>query len=40
MTLYSGAGIMPASRPNLELAETSAKFRTMLRAMGLPAIPA
>jgi len=39
MTLYSGAGIMPASQPNLELAETSAKFRTLLRAMGLPAIP-
>jgi isochorismate synthase len=35
MTLYSGAGIMPASQPVLELAETSAKFQTLLRAMGL-----
>lgn len=35
MTLYSGAGIMPASQPALELAETSAKFQTLLRAMGL-----
>ncbi|WP_260190402.1 isochorismate synthase [Actinophytocola gossypii] len=35
MTLYSGAGIMPASRPDLELAETSAKFTTLLRAMGM-----
>lgn len=35
MTLYSGAGIMPASHPALERAETSAKFQTLLRAMGL-----
>jgi isochorismate synthase len=35
MRLYSGAGIMPASQPHLELAETSAKFQTLLRAMGL-----
>jgi isochorismate synthase len=35
MQLFSGAGIMPASQPHLELAETSAKFRTLLRAMGL-----
>lgn len=35
LTLYSGAGIMPASRPHLELAETSAKFRTLLHAMGM-----
>ena len=35
LCLYSGAGIMPASQPHLELAETSAKFRTLLRAMGL-----
>lgn len=35
MTLYAGAGIMPASRPDLELAETSAKFATLLRAMGM-----
>jgi isochorismate synthase len=35
LCLYSGAGIMPASQPHLELAETSAKFQTLLRAMGL-----
>lgn len=35
MTLYSGAGIMPASIPDLEVTETSAKFQTLLRAMGL-----
>lgn len=35
MTLYSGAGIMPASQPDLEVTETSAKFQTLLRAMGL-----
>lgn len=35
MTLYSGAGIMPASQPHLERVETSAKFRTLLRGMGL-----
>ncbi|GAB1515670.1 isochorismate synthase [Actinophytocola sp. KF-1] len=35
MTLYSGAGIMPASVPELEVRETSAKFQTLLRAMGL-----
>jgi isochorismate synthase len=35
MTLYAGAGIMPASRPHLELQETSAKFATLLRAMGM-----
>jgi isochorismate synthase len=35
LRLYSGAGIMPASQPHLELAETSAKFRTLLHAMGL-----
>jgi isochorismate synthase len=35
VTLYSGAGIMPASVPELEVAETSAKFQTLLRAMGL-----
>jgi isochorismate synthase len=39
VTLYAGGGIMPASEPHMELAETSAKFRTLLRAMGL-AIPA
>jgi isochorismate synthase len=35
VTLYAGGGIMPASQPHLELEETSAKFRTLLRAMGL-----
>lgn len=39
MTLYAGAGIMPASRPDLELAETSAKFATLLRAMGMTVSP-
>ncbi|HSD36282.1 MAG TPA: isochorismate synthase [Rhodocyclaceae bacterium] len=37
-TLYAGAGIVGASDPVLELAETSAKLRTMLGAMGLEAI--
>lgn len=40
MTLYAGAGIMPASQPHLELAETSAKFATLLRAMGMTLSPA
>ncbi|MDP9796345.1 isochorismate synthase [Catenuloplanes nepalensis] len=35
MRLYAGAGIVPGSSPEAELAETTAKFRTMLRAMGL-----
>ena len=35
MTLYSGAGIMPASVPELEVTETAAKLQTLLRAMGL-----
>jgi len=39
VTLYAGGGIMPASQPHLELEETSAKFRTLLRAMGLPSPP-
>jgi isochorismate synthase len=39
VTLYAGGGIMPASQPHLELAETSAKFRTLLRAMGMTALP-
>ena len=39
MTLYAGAGIMPASQPHLELAETSAKFATLLRAMGMSVSP-
>jgi len=35
MRLYAGGGIVPASDPKAELDETSAKFRTLLRAMGL-----
>lgn len=35
LQLFAGAGIVIGSRPEEELAETSAKFRTMLRAMGL-----
>lgn len=35
MRLFAGAGIMPASTPSAELAETSAKFRTLLGAFGL-----
>ncbi|GAA3120182.1 isochorismate synthase [Streptosporangium carneum] len=37
LRLYAGAGIVPGSDPELELAETSAKFRTMLRALGVSA---
>ncbi|SDZ41075.1 isochorismate synthase [Evansella caseinilytica] len=33
--LFAGAGIVAGSAPEKELAETSAKFRTMLQAMGL-----
>ncbi|KAA9149269.1 isochorismate synthase [Amycolatopsis acidicola] len=35
MRLYAGGGIVPASDPKAELDETSAKFQTLLRAMGL-----
>jgi isochorismate synthase len=35
MRLYAGGGILPASDPAAELDETSAKFKTLLRAMGL-----
>jgi isochorismate synthase len=35
LRLYAGAGIVAGSTAEQELAETSAKFRTMLRAMGL-----
>ncbi|CAH1196973.1 Isochorismate synthase DhbC [Paenibacillus sp. JJ-223] len=35
LRLYAGAGIVPGSTPEAELAETAAKFGTMLRAMGL-----
>lgn len=34
-TLYAGAGVVAGSDPELELAETAAKLRTMLNAMGL-----
>ena len=33
--LFAGAGIVPGSQPAAELAETTAKFRTLLRALGL-----
>lgn len=33
--LYAGAGIVAASKPEAELAETAAKFRTMLDALGI-----
>ena len=35
--LYAGAGIVDASRPAAELAETTVKLRTQLRALGLDA---
>jgi isochorismate synthase len=35
LRLYAGGGIVPASDPKAELDETSAKFRTLLSAMGL-----
>lgn len=35
LRLYAGAGVVAGSRAEQELAETSAKFRTMLKAMGL-----
>ncbi|MDR4211806.1 Isochorismate synthase DhbC [Bacillus paralicheniformis] len=35
LRLYAGAGIVAGSKPEEELAETSAKFRTMLLAMGM-----
>lgn len=35
LRLYAGGGIMPASDPKAELDETSAKFQTLLRAMGM-----
>lgn len=33
--LFAGAGVVGASKPEEELAETSAKFRTVLKAMGI-----
>lgn len=35
LRLYAGAGVVTGSVPSAEVAETSAKFRTMLEAMGL-----
>lgn len=35
LRLYAGGGIVPESDPKAELEETSAKFRTLLNAMGL-----
>lgn len=35
LRLYAGAGIVEASSPPMELAETSAKFQTLLRGLGL-----
>ncbi|WP_093292385.1 isochorismate synthase DhbC [Thermoactinomyces sp. DSM 45892] len=35
MSLYAGAGVVAGSKPEDELAETSAKMRTMLYAMGI-----
>lgn len=37
LRLYAGAGIVPGSDPERELAETTAKFRTMLIALGADA---
>lgn len=37
-TIYAGAGIVAGSQPEMELAETSAKMRTMLRAMNLESV--
>jgi len=36
--IYAGAGIVAGSEPEMELAETSAKMRTMLRAMNLESV--
>ncbi len=35
LRLFAGAGVVAASDPELELAETSAKFRTFLHVLGL-----
>lgn len=35
LRLFAGAGVVGESKPEEELAETSAKFQTMLRAMGI-----
>lgn len=36
--LYAGAGVVAGSSPEKELAETGAKFNTMLQALGLPTL--
>ncbi|MFY1638086.1 isochorismate synthase [Solwaraspora sp. WMMB335] len=36
LRLYAGAGIVAESSPAAELAETAAKFQTLLAAMGIP----
>ncbi|WP_373418376.1 chorismate-binding protein [Arthrobacter sp. BF1] len=33
--VHAGAGIVPGSDPQLELAETEAKFRTILAGLGV-----
>ncbi|WP_106177292.1 isochorismate synthase [Prauserella shujinwangii] len=38
LRLYAGGGIVPDSEPRAELDETSAKFATLLRAMGLDSV--
>lgn len=35
LELYAGGGVMPESDPDSELAETSAKLRTLLLALGV-----
>lgn len=37
--VYAGAGVVEGSRPEAELAETSAKFRTLLSALGVEGTP-
>ncbi|MGW4383867.1 isochorismate synthase [Kitasatospora sp. NPDC004531] len=40
LRLFAGAGVVAASDPERELAETTAKFRTLLDALGLADTPA
>jgi isochorismate synthase len=37
--LYAGAGIVPGSTPEGEVAETAAKFKAMLDAFGIESVP-
>ncbi|RZT85867.1 isochorismate synthase [Pseudonocardia sediminis] len=39
LRLFAGAGVVGGSVPESELAETAAKFRTLLRAIGVEAAP-